>query len=457
MFFLLSGTPQTNFKYTAAPPVYRMNLVLDRWQLEFLETVGDKLLCTGRQVGKSVVCAIDAGNYALANPGKTVLMIAPTERQAYALFLKTLDYISGTGRKGLVLKGRNRPTKSRLKLRNGTVIYCLPTGLAGVGIRFLTVDRLYGEEASRIPEAVWDAVTPMLLTTGGDTILLSTPFGSEGFFYDVLINKGGAFDSYTRFRKDSLTVMKERKVSSSWSREQGEKAIQRIMAEKARMTELAFAQEYLGMPLQGLKQVFPDRLLENTLTLSRRGFKRPGRDYYLGQDIAGMGGDDAVWVVLDAAVRNNIEMVECLVRQGVPAPQRVDQTLRLERAYGFRRIGVDDGGLGSADFEYLLTHEATRRKTEALNNASRRLNRDGSRKKRLLKEDMYNNLLGMMEHGHIRLLKDDAIFHSLRSIQFEITGRKVSYHGSDSHIAEALIRAAWLAGKKGLNIYIHSS
>ena len=66
---------------------------LDKWQNEFLQTEGDKIVCCGRQGGKSEICGMDAGRYALNNKNKIILMIAPTERQAYALFDKTLNYI----------------------------------------------------------------------------------------------------------------------------------------------------------------------------------------------------------------------------------------------------------------------------------------------------------------------------------------------------------------------------
>ena len=125
-------------------------IALDPWQKEFLETEGDKILYCGRQVGKSVICSMDAGKWAVSHAGKTILMIASVERQAYALFDKTLDYLMSNYPK-MVCKGKKRPTQTRINLTNNTTIWCLPTGLKGTGIRFLTVHRLYGEEASRIP------------------------------------------------------------------------------------------------------------------------------------------------------------------------------------------------------------------------------------------------------------------------------------------------------------------
>lgn len=442
--------PETKFFKKMKTP----EITLDPWQKQFLETKGDKLLCTGRQVGKSVTCGKDAGEWAIGNKNKVVLMIAPTERQAYALFEKTLDYIYTHSPK-MLLKGKNRPTKSKINLSNGTTIWCLPTGLNGLGIRFLTVHRLYADEASRIPEAVWDAVTPMLLTTGGDTILLSTPFGTEGFFYDALINKDNAFDSYTRFRTDSETVIRERMICPTWTETQRDKALARLGAEKARMSTLAYAQEYMGQPLNDLKQVFPDKLLEQVMCLNRRELIVPNRRYYLGQDIAGMGRDTSTWEVLDATNAKHIEQVENVTKQKMRTPERVLLTLSMEHAYKFVKIGIDDGGMGSGDHGYLLQNGATRRKVVGLNNASRTLDHEGKKRKKLLKEEMYNNLLAMMEMKEIKLLKDEDIYHSLRSIQFEISDGKIKYHGNDSHIAEGLIRAAWLAKERYLNLYFH--
>ena len=70
----------------------RSELALDEWQKKFLETKGDKILCTGRQVGKSVICAIDAVEYAVNHRNETIVVIAPLEKQAYALYEKMLGY-----------------------------------------------------------------------------------------------------------------------------------------------------------------------------------------------------------------------------------------------------------------------------------------------------------------------------------------------------------------------------
>ena len=71
---------------------------------------------------------------------------------------------------------------------------------------------------------------------------------------------------------------------------------------------------------------------------------------------------------------------------------------------------------------------------------------------------MYNNLRMLMEKGYIQLLDDDEVKASLRSIHAEhdpVTGR-LKIWGLDTHITEGIIRAAWLANQKHLNLRIIS-
>ncbi len=98
-----------------------MKVKLDKWQKDFLETKGDKILCTGRQVGKTRICAKDAGDWATHNKSTVVLMIAPTERQARNLFDMTLEYLVDNYPR-MIKMGKDRPTKSRLRMKNKSVI-----------------------------------------------------------------------------------------------------------------------------------------------------------------------------------------------------------------------------------------------------------------------------------------------------------------------------------------------
>ncbi len=117
--------------------------------------------------------------------------------------------------------------------------------------------------------------------------------------------------------------------------------------------------------------------------------------------------------------------------------------LALDRCYLFKRIYVDDGGLGFGVFSELIENPKTRRRTVAINNSSRIKDKD-KKEKKLIKEELYNNLKILMERGEIELLDDPEIFQSLRSVQFEYTDAgKFKIFGKYTHIAEGLVRAAW--------------
>lgn len=408
-------------------------MILDDWQVKILKTKGNIALRSGRQVGKSTIISIKAGEFAINNPNKTIMIVASTERQALLLFEKTLAYIHDNYKKE-IMKGKDKPTKHRIKLKNGSVIHSLPTGLSGYGIRGYTVDLLIADEAAFIPEDVWQAVTPMLATTGGNIILLSTPFGKGGYFYNCFNDP-----TFTTFH-----------ISSEECPRRNEEFLEQ---EKKRMSSIQYAQEYLGEFVDELRQVFPDQLIKDCMT-AKRSPKRRG-EYYLGMDVGRLGGDESTFEIVERINKRLVQRENITLNFAVTT-ETAERAISLEKEWNFKKIYIDDGGIGAGVFDLLLRDELTRRKTIPINNASRPLTRDEKKKKKILKEDLYDNLLKLMEDKKIELLRDDEIFLSLRSVQYEYdknTG-KLKIFGKYTHIAEGLIRAAWCMKEKQLNIWI---
>jgi len=409
---------------------------LDPWQKQVVETKGNICLCSGRQVGKSTAIAIKAGEFATHNKDQVILIISAVERQALWLFEKTLAYLFDNY-KSYIKKGKDRPTKHTIKLSNGSVIHSLPTGLAGTGIRGYTINMLLADEAAFIPDDVWQAVTPMLATTRGQIILLSTPHGREGYFY-----RCSQDESFAQFRLSS---------------EECERTDKDFLAkEKERMTKKQYAQEYLGQFVEDLSQFFPDKLIMGCMTGKSEEIS-PASSYYLGIDVARMGEDESTFEI----IKMDKEILKHVYHESTRKQLLIEttrKTIELESKYKFRKIYIDDGGIGVAVFEQLLLEPVTRRKTIAINNAARSLDQDEKQKTRLLKEDLYNNLLRLMEQGKIVLLDDPEIFLSLKSVQYEYadTG-KLKIFGNYTHIAEGLIRAAWCIKDKSLNLWVRWS
>lgn len=412
-----------------------MEITYDPWQIEVIEHSGNLCLRSGRQVGKSTAIATKAGLYAIDNADKTILVIAATERQAFLLFEKILLYLDDNYPKE-IKKGKDRPTKHKITLKNGSVIYCVPTGETGYGIRGYTVDMLIADEAAFIPEDVWAAVTPMLAVTGGHIVLLSTPFGREGYF-------ARCFQDET-FRKFHISSEDCPRISKTF-----------LKHEKETMTRMQYAQEYLGEFVDELMQFFPDAIIKRCQVLKRSG-RELSHSYFCGIDVARMGGDETTFEIIDRTDRGHLKHVESLIRVNNLITETVNEVISLERNWNFRKIYVDDGGLGVGVFDYLFENEATKRKVVAINNSRRSLDHsDTPQRKKLMKEDLYNNLLGLMERGEIELLDDPEVFQSLRSIQFEYNDEgRLRIFGRYTHIAEGLIRACWCVRDKYLNLWI---
>ena len=412
---------------------------LDKWQEQVLAAEGNICLCSGRQVGKSTVISMKAGINAVKSK-KSIMIIASVERQALLLFEKVLSYIYINHRK-MICKGKNRPTKHELRLTNGSIIRCLPTGDSGYGIRGYTIDELYADEAHFIPEDVWAAVTPMLATTGGAIILLSTPFGTAGYFHRCFHDP-----KFKSFHVNTEEVAQGRPDP------QRTMMLEFLKDEKARMTKLQYQQEYLGLFVGGIMKFFPDELIAGTCVLEQGNKKG---DRFLGVDIGRMGGDETVLVSVS---RNNGVLSQFDME--IPEGQKLTDTTRLilhkDLQFDYKKIYIDDGGLGVGVYDPLFEHDQTKRKVIAINNAKRGLDKlkgaKSPRKKVLFKEDLYNNLKNLMENGKISLFDDPRIRQSLRSIQYENDDAGLKIYGNYSHITEALIRAAWCVKDKSLNI-----
>lgn len=425
----------------------KLNFTLDAWQKEVLAAEGNLCICSGRQVGKSQIVAIKAAEFAASHDKKNILIVSVTEDQAELMIEKILLHLDDNFPR-LIGKGKNRPTKHLIKLNNGSSIRTKAVGQYGVGIRGHTIDVFIPDEAAYMPEGIWAAATPMLLTTGGQMWLLSTPNAKSGYFYEAYTNPDMHFKTF-HVNSEEVAAARPEPMRSIM--------LEYLQREKARMTQLQYAQQYLAQFLEEISQFFPDSLIHSCQVLERfssplsiRGFGT----FFLGVDVARMGGDESTFEILEKRGDYFLQR-ENQMRKYTLITETIDYILYLESVYEFNKIFIDDGGLGVAVFDQLLREDSTKRKVEAINNARRSLDRDDSRKKKLLKEDLYFNLKRLMEQGKIKLLKDPEIFTSLKSIVMEHTERsgEIRIYGRYSHITEGLIRAAWASRSAHLNIY----
>jgi cytochrome c-type biogenesis protein CcmE len=182
----------------------------DDWQSEVLTSNHPrKILCCGRQTGKSTVAAVLSIHKALTMPGVTVLVVAPGERQAKLLFSKAASIYE---RAGYPLPAHSK-RRTGLELSNGSVIEALPA--VERTTRGYSVDLLVVDEAAAVPDLDYMGILPALIATQGQQVLLSTPRGKRGFFHEIW--HGGDYwqrvmvrsDETPRIRQEDLEVFRQ--------------------------------------------------------------------------------------------------------------------------------------------------------------------------------------------------------------------------------------------------------
>lgn len=162
----------------------RLEMQPDPWQARVLRSSAQRLLMlTSRQSGKSTVGALMATHTAVYDPGALVLMLSPSQRQSQELFRKAMGFYRAMGRP-VAPKSENELS---LTLESGSRIVSLPGG-EGTIRGFSAVRLLLVDEAARVEDATYYAARPMVAVSEGRIVLMSTPAGKRGFFYDHVQN-----------------------------------------------------------------------------------------------------------------------------------------------------------------------------------------------------------------------------------------------------------------------------
>lgn len=422
--------------------IFQPWLTLDPWQKKYIETEGNCFLLCGRQSGKSAAASIKAGRRAANNPDRAIYMLAYTEKQAYNLFFKTLMYLKTIHPRMIILKGENKPTKHIISLTNGSKIFCYAVGLTGEGIRGPTATDIFVDEAAPMAREVFIAIAPMLSITKGNFDILSTPRGktdkegNETYFYQC--SKRDDFKKFYVSAEDCPRHSKEF-----------------LAAQKESMSELEYAQEYLAKFLDDLQRVFSDNLIKEKCILKRRPFIMSHRKYYLGCDV-GRKKDPFTYEIIDATNKDNIQQVENLTITNTPIPECTRKIIELNKQYNFKKELIDSGGMGISVCDILREDEINKNKVIETNNASRRYQEDGEEKKKgIFKEDLYKNLINLLDRDKLLLLDDDDLKLAMASVQIEVKDGKERYFGNNIHIIEGLHRSLWGIKDKSLNPYIY--
>ena len=163
----------------------------DAWQAQLLRSASRQIMLNcSRQAGKSTSTALLALHTALYQPEALILLLAPALRQSQELFRKVKQF---AGVLDIPNEAIEAESSLRIELVSGARIETLP-GKEGTIRGFSAVSLLVVDEASRVPDELYRAVRPMLAVSQGRVVLLSSPFGKRGFFYEEWSHGGASWE-----------------------------------------------------------------------------------------------------------------------------------------------------------------------------------------------------------------------------------------------------------------------
>lgn len=145
-----------------------------------------RIVCAGRQVGKSRTLAVIALHEAATRRNITVLLISAGETASRRL----LEDCAGLATASPLLSGSVLDeSKSQLVLSNGSKILSVPASARQ--IRGWAVDLLILDEAGFIDPEIWRAAEPSIIARPGSRVILcSSPWGGPDHFFRALWRRG---------------------------------------------------------------------------------------------------------------------------------------------------------------------------------------------------------------------------------------------------------------------------
>jgi len=292
--------------------------------------------CMGRQTGKTTTIAMKAIYFADTNPNVTVLITSPSLRQSMIMFDRIATFVYSTPR----LRNKVvRATRTLIQFENGSRIIALPC--SENLLRGYTAQMVICDEASFMPEEViTQVIFPMLSTTDGYAIFLSTPWGKDHFFYRAFVNPAY---SVHKVKSEQCPLIKKEFLEEM----------------KANMTHEAYLMEYEAEFVEALNSYFPQDLIRKCVELAQK----LGVELYASLEAAFPTGD--YYAGLDFGKLQDYSVLTVLKREGetlklvylyqfpleTPYTHVIGQLVRANQKFKFRKVLVDQTGVGEPVLE----------------------------------------------------------------------------------------------------------
>lgn len=302
-----------------------------------------KVHCDGRDVGKTAEIELIVAWASVVCPASEMLVATQCENHLFPLMSRLVRRFQTTPHFAAALTEVKRSPSWFLRFANGFILWGRIAGPHGMNFQGLHVDWQIVDEAQEMTETAWGELL-QALNGGGRRWVYGVPNGLRNTFHRMTQDPAAEQYNWPSSLNPEFTPEKDAELARLYGGRNSPGYIHRVLGQHGAPAHAVFDLDaYLACVDEGLE-------FQNLCLTADDPFEVPvgvaEGDYYLGCDL-GYARDPSEFVVYRAAEPHFANVLRVHL-EGVHYARQQEIITELDRAYNFRRIGIDCGNSGRA-------------------------------------------------------------------------------------------------------------
>jgi|GEM_PF-3863970 len=343
------------------------------YQAEIMKAIAeekDTVICASRQIGKSTAVAMAAVWYVVTKEDVLVLVVSYSKRQAQELYRKIKGFLMYHPQIESLIE---KTTMTETELINGSRIMITAVGKGGLSSQGYSADLLIIDEADSLPDEVFGVIQATQASTGGATILISTPRRRGSTFHRIFQDAIEARKEYERgLRKEPVRSIEEGgtgfvafhydyTVGLNVFKPDGKPQISLkvIQREKRTKPKWQFEAEYLAKWSDDSSSYFGYDMITSAVkdyTLYERGL--PNGKYYIGVDLA-KHHDKTVIIVVEKQTEHLYRVVHIYSTSNRNWEEQIGAIEDIARRFPPEAVFIDKTSIGDVVLDILQNNTSS--------------------------------------------------------------------------------------------------
>jgi len=389
----------------------------------------NKIIVCGRRSGKTQMISAELIRGAVLRIFKKQMVIGPQYKHTIIVYDKILELMHRAKVFGDIDRTIMSPYP-KIIFKNGSYIDFgsadNPNSLRGENY-----DRLFKDESAFIKEGAKNAIKPLTYDTGAPVWETTTPWG-RGEVWELWRRGMDGDEDYGCFHynyKDNPYILPE-----------GIKEIEKDIKDYGEDSEYVQCEIY-GNFVEDRDKYFNKDEIENCIEEYNIPEEPKSKyNYYLGNDIAGEGEDESVFIsVLGHGGGIRVVSIDNYLKN--KPREIVGMNSMLNNKYQYSSMGLDKTGMGEGPADWLKEEFEKVGINSAIVNGFRFTTR--------FKMDIYSNLKKLMNQGKLKFPNHKKLIFQLRDLRYErMSSGDIKIHHSENRFddyPDALALACWVA------------